>query len=132
MVLEKKIDLYVKTPGNHTEIIIAENPDTIMEVIGDLINTKSEEEEITMTIDDKRYKATITYNKQPPSEEVKADPLIVTFRILRVEDATQEYFCLDFIRKSGDSIEFINFFKDLELHIYKKFGYVDEEDENQE
>ena len=65
--MSKEIEPYFKYPGKRTEIAIAENPDTIMEIIQDYIDTKAEEEEIKIDVDEKRYKATITYNKQPAS-----------------------------------------------------------------
>lgn len=40
-------------------MIISENPDTIMEVIQDFVNAKSEEEEIKIEIDEENYKARI-------------------------------------------------------------------------
>jgi hypothetical protein len=127
--LSKEIEPYFKYPGKRTEIAIAENPDTIMEIIQDYIDTKAEEEEIKIDVDEKRYKATITYNKQPASEELQPDPIVTTLKILRVDN--DDVFILDFTRKSGDIMEYLTFYKDLDNQIKKKFGYLVEGEEEQ-
>lgn len=106
--------------------MIAENPDTILEIVQDYVDQKAQEEDISIEVKEGTYKAVITYNKQPTSEEVQVEPIITNFRITRV--GTDDVFVVDFTKKSGDAIEFLSFYKDLETHIQRKFGYLDEQE----
>lgn len=95
-VLEKPIEQYVKIEGKRTHFMIAENPDTIMDVLFDYQRTKQqEEEEVKLVVDPSSYKATLSYE----SSEVE---LVV--KIFRVGEA--DVFDVDCTRKLGDFIQF--------------------------
>lgn len=98
--------------------MIAENPDTVMEIIEDYAAGKGEEEEVKIDIDEKSYKAKIEFGK---------NNVEVAIKILRVRD--DDVFCIDFVRKSGDYIEYLTLFEEIKEQINKKFGYLDEEED---
>jgi hypothetical protein len=110
--------------------MIAENPDVVLEIIQNYIEEKQQEEDIQIEVTDNQYKAVITYNKTPASDDLQVDPIKVTLKIYRVDK--DDVFVIDFTKKSGDPIEFLTFYKDIDLHIQKKFGYATEEEQQQE
>lgn len=100
--------------------MIAENPDTIMEIIEDFCTSKEEDEELKIDIDSETYKAKI---------ESAKNNLKIVVKIFRIRD--EDLFSIDFTRKEGDLIEFLTLFKEIEEHINKKFGYTDEDEDQQ-
>jgi hypothetical protein len=113
--LEKPIQPYVRVVGKKTELVLPENPDQIMEIIEDYCNSKSEEEEVKLDVDEKLYKAKLIHAKHNVE---------IGIRIYRVDD--QDLFSIDFTRKQGDLISFLSVFKDLKTYIEFKFGYIEE------
>lgn len=102
-------------------MMIAENPDTIMEIIEDFANEKGEEEEVKIDIDEKVYKAKIEYARNNVDIRIK---------IFRVGDG--DLFCVEFVKKNGVIMEFLNTVEEIKEHINKKFGYLDQEDDEDE
>lgn len=100
--------------------MLAENPDTIMEILEDYQTSKEEEEEVKVDVDGESYKAAIEYAKNNVKIGVK---------IFRVGE--QDLFCVDFTRKDGDLIDFLSSFKEIEDHINKRFGYLDQGEEEE-
>ena len=92
-----------------------------MEVLEDYAGSKEEEDGIELDVSDKAYKATLSF------EKIKVELLIKITRV--TED--QDDFCIDFIRKKGDLMEFLTTYKEIKTYIENKFGYNEETSEDQ-
>lgn len=80
-----------------------ECPDTILEEIEHAIMKCSEGEEIKLHLEAESYKATLSHGKS------NCD---LSFKIFKVGE--DDYFCIEFTRKSGTYISFLNLQKRIE------------------
>lgn len=116
----KDIKLYEETPGQDIGFVICENPDTIVEVIQDYLDSKQEEEEVKCETDDAKYKIKITFEAKALSLDVK---------IFRINEGSNEFF-VQFVKTNGYLEDMLTFKSQIEEHINKEFGYVDEKPED--
>ena len=113
--LTKEIGIYEKAAGKKTEMFLTQHPDNIMEVIEDFCVNK-QEEEFKVQIADKQYKAQIVNGK---------NNVVIGVKVLKIEEEERK-FCVDFTRKQGDLIEFLDIFKEIKLHLEAKFDNNEE------
>jgi hypothetical protein len=122
MELSKPIEPYVTYEvgrvAQPTHIVIGENPDQLMEILEDFCTSKEEDEEVKIEVDENAYKAKIEFAK---------NDLKIGVKIFRMGE--EDLFCVDLVRKSGDLIEFLNLYKEIDLYIRKKYGYEEEEEQ---
>lgn len=92
---------YIRMPGRNTELFTTRHPLRLLKKLQAFVATKPEEEEVKMVQDETTYKATIT----SPQQNVE-----LVAKVLKVKDGQ---FCLDFTRKKGELLDFMNLFKEI-------------------
>ena len=102
--------------GKNTEFFLADNPDEVMQLLEDYCMSKDESEEIKIQVNEKEYKATVIKGKTNVTAGIK---------ILSVGNE-EGLFCIDFTRRGGDLIDFLDLFKEIKDYLEVKLGYKEE------
>ena len=92
-----------------------------MEVVEDILTYKQEDEENNFKYKDDQYKVVVNY---------EGKNLLVEIKITRIGDA--DSFHVEFVKKNGYLEEFLEFAKQVETEVNKKFGYLEGQDEEEE
>lgn len=115
--LSKPIKQYEKLPGQMSLYFTYESPDAIRDELEQAIMKCPEEEEFKMNTDEESYKTTIAHGKKNCE---------MSFKISRVGE--DDYFCIEFTRKSGTYIDFLGLQKKVENWIEGNESLEEEED----
>ena len=111
--VKRALDPYVEFVKKNTEFFTLENPEALIDEIGGYLQDEGHK----VKLDGKKYKFNVTLKSEPAEEEAGAGeavaeeaPVEMVIKILQVEGAAPNKYCVEFSRKGGDQLQFFEEF----------------------